>query len=422
MTSQIHLRRVQVTWLVVAVASTATWAAGPISQWTALQTVCHPDSACQTFQLDAAAAGTLSAHGISMAGFATGVAMTLGALAAVWIGVAGLIILRRADDRGALLAAFFLAALPMWGVNTWITATFLNNAVFVVFCTALFLFVLVFPDGRFRPRWTRWVAVGIAVFIATSTLPLPAPVAGIDFAAFIGLFFAVVGVQIYRYRSFSTWDQRQQTKWAVFGLAVTMLGLAALWGVGSLLPIPIGNGSLYNTVSNDVGVAAVLTAIPLSIGIAVLRNRLFDIDHVINRALVYTTLSLVLAGLYIGGILGLQALFNLMVGGGSALAIAISTLAIAALFSPLRRRIQRGIDRRFYRGRYDAQRTLAAFGERVRDEVDLGRLSQGLTTVVRETLQPEHVSLWFLGGRDGAVLIGSMPPDSTPGPQLREER
>jgi len=140
-------------------------------------------------------------------------------------------------------------------------------------------------------------------------------------------------------------------------------------------------------------------AIPVSIGFAILRYRLFDIDVVINRALVYGSLTASLALVYIGCVVTLQLTFVFLTGEGSQLTIVASTLAIAALFNPLRRRIQVLVDRRFYRNKYDAAKTLEEFGVRLREEVDLDDLKGDLTGVVRETVQPTHVYLWMAPAR-----------------------
>ena len=134
---------------------------------------------------------------------------------------------------------------------------------------------------------------------------------------------------------------------------------------------------------------------PIAIGIAILRYRLYEIDTLINRTLVYGVLTVMLVALYFGGIVVLQRLFVLLTGQQSTLAVVASTLLIAALFTPLRRRIQRFIDRRFYRRKYDARKTLEAFSATLRDETDLGALGENLVGIVRETMQPAHVSLWL---------------------------
>jgi hypothetical protein len=143
-----------------------------------------------------------------------------------------------------------------------------------------------------------------------------------------------------------------------------------------------------------VGVAA-FNFLPIAVGIAVLRYRLYDIDIIINRTLVYGTLTVTLIALYSGGIVVLQRLFVLLTGQRSTLAVVASTLLIAALFTPMRRRIQSFIDRRFYRSKYDAAKTLQEFSEKLRDETDLEALNDDLVGVVRETMQPAHVSLWL---------------------------
>jgi hypothetical protein len=148
-------------------------------------------------------------------------------------------------------------------------------------------------------------------------------------------------------------------------------------------------GLLQNTVLMSYA------GVPIAVGIAVLRYRLYDIDFLINLTLVYVPLTAALALIYVGGVVALQAILRALSGQESTLAVVASTLAIAALFNPLRRRVQAFVDRRFYRGKYDAAKTLTAFNARLREETDLEALSDDVLGVVRETMQPTHVSLWL---------------------------
>ena len=180
--------------------------------------------------------------------------------------------------------------------------------------------------------------------------------------------------------------ERQQIKWLVYA--------AALMGVSFVAAVTVRGVWDPVWVFVLVGVAA-FNFFPIAVGIAILRYRLYDIDVLINRTLVYGLLTATLVALYFGGVVLLQGVFVALTGQKSTLAIVASTLIIAALFTPLRRRIQSFIDRRFYRRKYDARKTLEAFLAKLRDETDLDALNAELVGVVRETMQPAHVSLWL---------------------------
>jgi hypothetical protein len=202
---------------------------------------------------------------------------------------------------------------------------------------------------------------------------------------------------VLRYRRSGS-EQREQIKWIAF--AGSFVGLMSLITVVSALifapefPDSTGTQPLWLGVLQDVELLS-FAGIPVAVGIAVLRYRLYDIDVIINRTLVYGSLTATLIALYFGGIVVLQRLFVLLTGQQSTLAVVASTLLIAALFNPLRRRIQSFIDRRFYRRKYDARKTLEAFTAKLRDETDFDALNAELVGVVNETIQPAHVSLWL---------------------------
>jgi hypothetical protein len=276
------------------------------------------------------------------------------------------------------------------------------------YCAGVLL-LLLFPSGRpLSPRWRYvvWATAVVAALLAAAlalqpnffTPPFDSfenPV-GVDLgglfeglaaatwlASLVSLVLACVALIIRFRRSGRT--QRQQIKW------VTTVGVFALAAqLAGNLAYDEGIAEDITAVIAFVGVSA----IPVATGIAIFRYHLYDIDLIIRRTLVYGVLSVLLAGLYFGIVLALQQVFSSFAG-GSDLAIAVSTLAVAALFRPVRRRIQGIVDRRFYRAKYDAHRTLESFSARLRDEVDLEVLSVELRAVVQETMQPAHVSLWL---------------------------
>jgi len=200
-------------------------------------------------------------------------------------------------------------------------------------------------------------------------------------AMYVGIFGSVASLVV-RYRRAAR-VQRQQIKWLATAGAILAL----------VLPIDVALSGVLGGAAYVATTVAVL-GLPVAVGIAILRHRLYDVDVVINRALVYGALTAALAGTYLASVLLLQLVLSAITA-NNGLAIAGSTLAIAALFQPARRRIQAIVDRRFYRRKYDAARTLERFGAHLRDEVDLGALGDDLRAVVADTMQPAHVSLWL---------------------------
>jgi hypothetical protein len=289
---------------------------------------------------------------------------------------------------------------------------------FVMLALALFYLPMLFPDGRLLSR--RWLPVAVVAGIAASgfvlprafmdTLPLneapgyeidnPIGIEGVGSVENLPIFgvllngllvIAFVGTAasvVVRFRR-SRGVERLQMKWFVY-VSVVFVGGSILTSV-----IGVATGLRWLEQFSFVLSMVALVGLPIAVGIAILRYRLYDIDVVINRTLVYGLLTLLLALMYFGGIVLLQRVFVLLTGQQSTLAVVASTLLIAALFNPLRGRIQAFIDRAFYRRKYDARKTLETFSARLRDETDLEALNSEVVGVVRETIQPAHVSVWL---------------------------
>jgi hypothetical protein len=288
------------------------------------------------------------------------------------------------------------------------------------------IFYYLFPNGRFIPRWTRVLAI---VYVAWALTWLIYPAANLLHWPFLLSYVVIVvfygsGVlaQIYRYRHVSDAIERQQTKLVVFGVTVTAIGLSG-FSLFRLLSPSILSPTLIDVVGMPFIVLCELF-VPVTIGIAILRYRLWEVDPIINRVLVYSLLTGILAGVYFGSIISLQALLRGLFHQTSEVAIVISTLFIGALFQPLRKRIQAIIDRRFYRRKYDAARTVAAFSATLRHEVDLNQLGEHLVAVVEETMQPAHVSPWLRpsehDGPQSATWRANPPGDTNPAPTHKQ--
>jgi hypothetical protein len=300
-------------------------------------------------------------------------------------------------------------------------AAAINNWLWVpsVGLLATYVFLL-FPNGRLTSR--RWrplawlsgvviVSVSIGVMLSPESLDMPRGIRnpfGLEAAPWVTTvayailpllplcMFASAVSLVLRYRR-SKGDERQQIKWIAFAAS-----LVALTYLIAMLASFVHPSEAWTTVGsvwwlNILTIAALLSfvTIPIAVGFAVLKYRLYDIDLIINRTLVYGSLTVTLVALYFGGIVVLQRVFVFLTGQQSTLAVVASTLLIAALFTPLRQHIQSFIDRRFYRSKYDAAKTLEAFSVQLRDETDLDALSEDLVTVVRDTMQPAYVSLWL---------------------------
>ncbi len=348
----------------------------------------------------------LSIHFFAVYGTALDIVVATGFLV-----IGTIIFSRKMDDW---LVAVVSLALSLFTITILPVVTVLPESnpawtypVLALRAVGTFLLALVFytfPDGRFIPKWTRWfLGVGAVYILAWFINPdLIPPTAftdiqtGDDTIKITGMiiwFVSVIVAQTHRYRHIADARQRQQTKWVLFGTFVIFLV-----AIGLMIPLVLFPGLRVSaerfTIYILIAIPTTLFAfflLPLTIAFAILRYRLWEIETLFNRTLVYGALTATLAIVYFVSIVVLQQIFPTQ----SQIATVVSTLAIAALFSPLRRRIQRDIDRLFYRRKYDATRAIDVFNQRVRNEVDLERLSNSLLAIVEETMQPGSAELWL---------------------------
>jgi hypothetical protein len=414
-------------WLLVVTLLMVTYAAGLSVHWSRLLTVTDaastslsaelPDGfeAGFTGRLGPAEAEALQSLGLSLRAYAAyRVAFDVAlALASLVMGV--LIFWRRPDDWLALWVSLILVLLGTNSVSpfvqtlasVWPNAAWVSLAGGFLGMTSNVYLLFLSPDGRAVPRWTLRVAGGFALGLLALGLYVLSQAErwGLSrsfsfivpvFPVWIGVLGLGVWSQVYRFRHISGPVQRQQTKWMAVGLGAVTLGFIAnalfLFGASGLT----GRARVAANLASVPVVYGFMLLMPICLGVAVLRYRLWDIDVIIRRTLIYASLTATLAAVYLGGVVLLQALFQAFTGQRqSEFVTVVTTLGIAALFGPLRRRLQDSIDRRFFRRKYDAARTLAEFAVAARDEVDLDRLSAQLIDVVEGTMQPEKVSLWL---------------------------
>lgn len=403
------LRVAHIGWLLIATSAVVLFILGVPLRFQELISPCLGD-VCPANQLTPEAIEQLPAIGFTLSAYAT-LMISQSIVLLVVYGVVGLLIfLLRSNEWIALTSSLWLIT---FGATLWegevralataypelqLPVTFL---ILLGGTILLHLFFFIFPNGRFVPKWSRWLWL-ITVFTFTFiTIAALKPGREALYEEFIPLwmlmFLVSIGTQIYRYRSVSGSNERQQTKWVMASLLITFLGLSGLVLTWVLLPNnrDLGfEGALGEIIPGVIGTFA-FSVIPLGIGFSILRYRLWDIDIIIRRTLVYAVLTASLGFIYFGAVVLLQSLIGRTTDEQPPIVIVFSTLLIATLFSPLRRRIQTFIDRRFYRRKYDASQTLAQFAATARDEVDVELLAGALLGVVEETMQPESVALWL---------------------------
>jgi hypothetical protein len=397
-------------WLAVLALTLVIAAASFPAYLTQLQTTCG-GTACEYQQLTTGQAETLTGMGLSLEGYAAFTVALLFAGVVVCWAVSALIIWRSPDERIALLVALLLLTFGPLGVATALPAgssPWLAPHTYLLFLAQVLsaLVFLLFPSGRFAPRWTRWALVALlvtlvpALFLPTAPLLPYTPSSQLGWLVAVGEMMFLAGVQLYRYRRVSSAIERQQTKWVVVGLVTPVMIATGVTALALGFPSLAESSAAY-VLAFQEGESLFSLCLPLGFGLAILRFRLWDVDALINRALVYGILTVILAGIYMGLVISLQALLRILLGGiglisqNNSLAIVISTLTIVVLIRPLRHRVQALIDRRFYRRKYDAKKILETFRAALRQEADADQLRMSVLAVAQETMQPVHISLWL---------------------------
>jgi hypothetical protein len=404
----------RVVWLALFLLNLALFV---VSLVQLLPTLLHPCNA-PTCVLTPVQAASLERMGIGLGVFAAYFVgmFTLVALAGAVIAL--LLFLRRRDDWFTLVVGLFL----LYPINAFVsTGASLQGTVLamlpvlVVSEASYYAVLLTFPDGRFIPRWAWLLLVVWVVWWAGDAVVSMNPQFGWLAVYYPIGYLSALAIQIYRYRRISSVRQQQQTKWVVLGFTVALLTNVLYWIIVPLIIVPLALGIPYGALTSTVYYAAgapieelAWLALPVSVAIAIQRYQLFDVDVLIRRTLVYTTLTAILAAVYFAVIIGAQAAVGTVdrQASHSPIILVGSTLLIAGLFTPLRRGIQSAIDRRFYRRKYNAARTLEAFAVNLRTDLDLSHLRAHLLAVVQETMEPEFVSLWFF---DPSTLRRELP-------------
>jgi hypothetical protein len=374
---------------------------------------------------EAAMRAVLSQLGLPETGYAVFNVALEGGVALVYIVVALMIYWRKSDSLMGLFTSLFLTTFGVAGSSYLLiplqvrhpAGFYLVAAVTMLAYSMLPPFFYLFPDGRLVSRWA-WIPAGFWAFTTffwnffprSPLNPTSWPL-WLFFLYLLLLWGSTVVAQIYRYRRVSNIAQRQQTKWVVFGFGLmVLLILPPFMILPGLLP-NVAPETVYSLLTPVQTLA--MSIIPIALAISILRYRLWDIDILIRKTLVYSVLTGALALTYFGSVVILQGLFTAVTGQQSPVVVVLSTLAIAALFIPLRNRVQDVIDRRFYRKKYDAAKVIAEFAATCRDETDLDKLTARLVEVVDETMQPENVSLWLKKEKRDAPLI-PQPNSSAP--------
>ena len=365
-------------------------------------TACDFEPCYSYYQITPRSLATLQAAGMNVS-FVIVVRLISSLYSAlVWTMVGLVLFWRKSEEKTAYFGSLMLITLGSTAFGPMSALEEMNipvladaSRIIMVIGQISFIFLYVFPVGRFTPQWTRylagaWVVAWIPALFSPFYNPFETLLTPPIFFLFI---LSVIAAQWLRYRNMNDAMLRQQAKWVIYSTILAFsFFLVYLSVIG--LEDPNNEQILYGTLG-ELLLVIVMGGIPLSIGIAMLRYRLWDIDFLIRRTLAYGVVTVLLAGIYAGVVIFLQAVLRGVIGEESQTAVTVSTLAIATLFQPLRLRVQKIIDRRFYRSKYDAQQILETFNVAARSEVNLETLSTRLLDAADETMRPETASLWL---------------------------
>jgi signal transduction histidine kinase len=392
------------TWIVVAVVTMSFFAAGIPSEFAMFRTACQP--ACTTRQLSPAGLQVLQDLGLSLDFYATYAVGLDVILAVVYVTVAAVIFWRRPDDRMALFVSFALLTFGIAGFPGTINALAMEHSAwwwpyaFLNFLgSASFdLFLFLFPDGRFVPRWTRWVAlVWIAWqlpkywFPSWSSVDLNSWPGWLLVAVWAVALSTVVYAQVYRYRRVSNAVQRQQIKWVVLGISAAVLTFIVInFTLTVLAPAPTSPGTLATILVGYALIYAAMLLIPLSIGVAILRYHLWDVDLIINRTLVYGALTASVVILYMLVVGGLGVLLQVR---GNLIISLLATGLAAVLFQPLRNRLQRSVNHLMHGERDEPYTVLSRLGERLESTLSPDAVLPTVVQTVKEALKLPYVAI-----------------------------
>ena len=399
----------RVAWVAVVMPTVVLFVLGLVVGFSQLRAVCTAD-ACRTVQLSPAQAELHQQLGLPLDFYAGYTTFVFAVFGFVCFAVATLLFWRRSYDWMALLVSFFLVLLGAGAMPVIESVgliqpqlAWMGSLPFLLANAMLPAIFGLFPDGRFVPQWMRWLApawlVRMAVVAITYTPPSGAILSGPPSPLTVGVLAAGIGAQVYRYRRVSTPLQRQQTKWAVFGFGAFLVYLLIIILADTLVGTLPGASPMRLVFSHYVAPAMVCTQIliiPVSLAISILRYRLWDVDVVINRALVYSALTAIIVGLYVLVVGALGALFQTR---GSLLLAILATGLAALFFQPLRQRLQRGVNRLMYGlGRDDPYAVLARLGQRLEGALVPDAVLPTVAATVREVLRLPYVAVYLQHG------------------------